>query len=344
MHVSVTADGASQTLTVPAGTTVQQVLSIARIDLNQADRVSPSLSSILQDGSNIIITRIREEFETQQVIIPFERQELHNESLPAGETRLVQAGQNGLREITLRHVFENEIETANSVVSETILQTPIPEIVMIGIQSPFAPLPIPGRLIYLTGGNAWIMEETTSNRRPLVTSGDLDGRIFSLSPNGNLLLFSRKSSLPADQEINTLWVVNTSSQSPTPLSLGISNVIHFAAWQPGDRYVIAYSTVEPRATAPGWQANNDLHFLTIENGVPGRNPGYPRNQFRGYLRLVGHEFRLVTRWATTCLFPPGWHRPGGNFRNQQPGPQAEHHPAEYTQRLGLDSRAGLGLR
>jgi hypothetical protein len=50
--------------------------------------------------------------------------------------------------------------------------------------------------------------------------------------------------------------------------LGISNVVHFAAWKPGKEYLIAYSTVEPRATAPGWQANNDLHFLTFKNGVP----------------------------------------------------------------------------
>ena len=141
---------------------------------------------------------------------------------------------------------------------------------MIGVQSPFAPLSIPGKLAFLTGGNAWIMEGSTSNRRPLVTTGDLDGQVFSLSPDGRLLLFSRKSTQPADQEINTLWIVNTVSQSPTPVSLDVSNVVHFAAWQPGQQYVIAYSTVEPRATAPGWQANNDLHFLAVDNGKPGK--------------------------------------------------------------------------
>ncbi len=268
--VNITADGSNQIITLPDNSTVQQALNLAGINLSQTDRVSPPAYTHLAEGMNINVTRVREDFETQQVIIPFERKEWQNESLPSGETRLVQAGQNGLREITIRHVFEDGIETGTSIVSESILQAPKPEIVMIGVQSPFAPLPIPGKLTYLTGGNAWIMEGSTSNRRPLVTTADLDGHIFSLSPDGKWLLFTRKSNLPADQEINTLWAINTTDQPSTPINLGISNVVHFAAWQPDKEYLVAYSTVEPRSTAPGWQANNDLHFLTFNNNEPGK--------------------------------------------------------------------------
>jgi WD40 repeat protein len=270
LTVNVTADGNNKSIILSSGSTVQNALSSAGISLSQSDRVTPPSYTLLTEGMIISVTRVREEFETQQVIIPFNRQELRNESLLTGETRLVQAGQNGLREITIRHMFENKIEVGNSVVSENILKAPVPEIVMIGVQSPFAPLTIPGKLAYLTGGNAWIMDGSTFNRRPLVTSGDLDGYIFSLSGDGKLLLFTRKSNKPLDQEINTLWVVNTTTQQPTPVSLGVSNVVHFAAWQPGENYMIAYSTVEPRFTAPGWQANNDLHLLIFKNGVPGR--------------------------------------------------------------------------
>jgi hypothetical protein len=270
VSVNVIADGISQNITILANSTVQQALTAAGVSLSQTDRVDPPVYTRLTEGLAISVTRVHEEFETQQVIIPFERQELHNESLPAGEIRLVQAGQNGLREITIRHIFENGFETGNSVVSENVLQAATPEIVMIGVQSPFAPLLISGKLAYLTGRNTWIMEGSTSNRRPLVTTGDLDGHIFSLSSDGKWLLFTRKSVLPPDQETNTLWVVNTATQPPTPVSLGISNVVHFAAWQPGKEYLIAYSTVEPSANAPGWNANNDLHFLTFENGEPGR--------------------------------------------------------------------------
>ncbi|MGZ6347397.1 MAG: G5 domain-containing protein, partial [Anaerolineales bacterium] len=178
--INVTADGNSRNLTIPRGSTVQQALVSIGITLSQTDRVTPPAYTAVTDGMTIVVTRVREEFETQQVVIPYERQELRNESLPTGESRLIQAGQNGLKEITIRHVFEDGTEVSNSVVSENTLKPPIPEIVMIGVQAPFAPIEIPGKLAYLTGGNAWIMDGSTFNRRPLMTTGDLDGYIFSL--------------------------------------------------------------------------------------------------------------------------------------------------------------------
>jgi hypothetical protein len=288
--VNVTADDVNHPITLPPGSTVQQALDAAKITLASTDRVDPPSYTLLTAGLNIIITRVREEFETKQVVVPFERQELRNESLPSGETRLVQAGQNGLNEITIRHVFENNVETGNSVVSETVLQQALPEIVMVGVQAPFAPISIPGNLVYLTGGNAWMMEESTSTRRPLVTTADLDGYVFSLSPDGAWLLFTRKSTQPPDQQINTLWVVSTSSQSAAPINLGVSNIVHFADWQPGVKYAIAYSTVEPHAAAPGWDANNDLHILPFENGKPGKKQDILDTNYGGVYPWWGMSF------------------------------------------------------
>ena len=136
---------------------------------------------------------------------------------------------------------------------------------MVGVQSPFAPVAISNKIAYLTTGSAWMMERTTAERRPLVTSGDLDGYVFSLSPDGKWLLYSRKSSLPVAQEINNLWVISTIDENPKPIDLKTKNVVHFAAWAPGQTNQVYYSTVEPRASAPGWQANNDLFALTFAN-------------------------------------------------------------------------------
>ena len=111
------------------------------------------------------------------------------------------------------------------------------------------------------------MEGSTANRRVIVSTGDLDGRIFSLSPNGEYLIFTRKSSKPASEEINTLWSVRTKNLEPKPVYLQAKNVVHFASWIPGTNSV-AYSTVEPRSTAPGWQANNDLYRVSITGGGP----------------------------------------------------------------------------
>ncbi|MDP2776873.1 MAG: G5 domain-containing protein, partial [Anaerolineales bacterium] len=186
-----------------------------------------------------------------------------------GETRLVQAGVNGLEEITYRRILEDETEISKSAVKTVILSEALPEIVMVGAQSSYTPLNIPGTLAYLAGGNAWIMEDSTANRRIIVSTGDLDGRIFALSPNGEYLIFTRKSNKSADEEINTLWAVRTRNLDPKLISLQAKNVVHFAAWIPGTNSV-AYSTVEPRSAAPGWQANNDLYRVSITGGSPRR--------------------------------------------------------------------------
>ena len=265
--ISITADGQSRNASVPAGSTVTQALQSAGITVGEQDRVEPPPYTVLGDGNSITLTRIREVFETEEQVIPFERQVVRNESLPEGETRLVQAGVNGLEELTYRRVLENDVEISKVAVKSVILQEAIPEIMMVGAQSSFAPLPIPGRLVYLAGGNVWSIDTSTANRTALVTTGDLDGRIFELSPNGNYLIFTRRSTKPADQEINTLWAVRTDGSKP--FGTGISNVVHFADWIPGTNS-IAYSTVEPRATAPGWQANNDLQRYSVTTGARAR--------------------------------------------------------------------------
>src|ERR1044071_9216178 len=263
IRISISADGGSHTVTVPAGSTVTQALQSAGITVGNLDRVEPPPYTVLGDGNSIQLTRVKEVFETEEQVVPFEKQIVRNESLPEGETRLVQAGVNGKEELTYRRVLENDVELSKSIVKSVTLQEAVPEIMMVGAQSSFAPLPIPGHLVYLAGGNAWIIDTSTANRTPLVTTGDLDGRIFELAPNGSYWIFTRKSSKPADKEINQLWAVRTNGTKP--FNTGIVNVVHFADWIPNTGS-FAFSTVEPRSTAPGWQANNDLQRYSISTG------------------------------------------------------------------------------
>jgi hypothetical protein len=266
--VQVIADGSTQLVEVQAGSTAGQALEAAGIQVNNQDKSDPPVYTVLGDGDQVRLTRVREEFLTEEVTIPFEQQIARNESLPVGETRLVQPGVNGLQELTYRILYEDGQEASRSVVKSVILQAALPEIVMTGAQSAYAPLVIPGKLAYLAGGNAWLMEGTTANRRPLVTSGDLDGRIFSVSPDGKWLLFSRRSDKSPDVEINSLWAVSLARENPSPFNLGVKNVVHSAIWTPSSANV-AYTTVEPRSTAPGWQANNDVFKVVIGNGWAG---------------------------------------------------------------------------
>ena len=267
ISVVISTDGKTREVNIASGSTVTQAFQAAGIAPGNLDRSEPPLYTVLNAGDIIKLTRVQEKFETEQLVIPFERQLLRNETLPEGETRLVQAGSNGLEEVTYRKITEDGVEISKSTVKTIILNDALPEIVMVGAQSSFTPLNIPGTIAYLAGGNAWIMEGSTANRRIVVNTGDLDGRIFKLSPNGEYLIFTRKSKKPATEEINTLWAARVKNLEPKPIWLQAYNVIHFAEWIPGTNSV-AYSTVEPRSASPGWQANNDLYRVSLTGGSP----------------------------------------------------------------------------
>ena len=117
ISINVTADGASKTITVPAGSTASQALEAAGINIGNLDRTDPPLYTVLNNGTQVTLTRVKEDFETEEQIIPFERQVVRNESIPEGETRLMQAGSNGKRELTYRVVLENNVEISRSVVN-----------------------------------------------------------------------------------------------------------------------------------------------------------------------------------------------------------------------------------
>lgn len=262
IDVNITADGHDVSVQLPPGSTVQQALDAAGLSLDSMDRTEPPLYSTLTSGSEVRVVRVTEDFEVVQEVIPFEHQTLRNESLPQDQEIYLQKGKNGLQEITYRRVYEDGVEVSgNTIVKKVTLEEPVPEIIMIGIQAPFVPVAVPGKMIYLRDGNAWMIDESTGNRQAIVTTGDLDGRILSLSSDGSWLLFSRQSN--EEGQINSLWVKDISSEDSKLIDLTVPNVIHFADWIPGSDSKVVFSTVEPRTTAPGWQANNDLYALSF---------------------------------------------------------------------------------
>ncbi len=243
------------------GSTIQTVLSSQEIILNPLDKVDPPGFTVITEPISIKVTRVEEKFETEEIVIPFEQQTVRNEALPERQTILIQPGINGLQEITYRLLYENGQLFSRTEVRKVDIVDPKPEIMMIGVQSPFTSIPINGKMIYLSSGNAWMMENQTSNRKPILTNGKLDGRILSISPNGKWLLFTQISAV--DEIINELWVINIEIEESEPVYLKIDNVIHFADWIPGNTLSVLASTVEPRDVAPGWQANNNLLKLTL---------------------------------------------------------------------------------
>ncbi len=257
---------------VPSGSTPRQILASIGIIPGPLDRVEPDLGTPINFDSSIRFIRVQENYTSIQVDLPYPNQIIRNETILLGESRIIQAGVNGSQEITYRHLIEDGKEILNQPYKTTIIKEPIPEIIMVGEQAPFEQIPIPGRIVYLQNGDAWVMEKNASNRYPIITSGDLDGRILRLSPTADWLLFSRNEE-GSDERINSLWALNLLEPSAKPINLGVSNVVAYAEWIPGLPSTVAYSTAESRQAPPGWQANNDLITITIK---PDNSLGQPK--------------------------------------------------------------------
>jgi len=261
-------DGEQFDYSLPPGSTVQEAITNAGITLETLDHVHPSPSSVLGDGAEITITRIREEFIVEEIEVPFDQRRLPTELLPEGVERYdpLQKGEPGLREITYRVVYEDGEEVSHTQIKSVMVIEPQTQIILFGTKQKYSPIEIPGKIVYLSQGNAIVIEETTANRVPVIDTGDLDGRIFTISDDGEWLLFTRRSTV--EEVINTLWLVKL-DEPETEIDLKVENVVHFADFAPDSNSRIVYSTVESRQAAPGWQANNNFlaRFFSLSGWV-----------------------------------------------------------------------------
>jgi len=291
--VETLADGKRISVTLSAGATVEDVLNAAGLSLEGKDRVEPREGTILMEDTQVQVIRVEEIIETKEEVIPYQVIRQPTENLPIGEEQLLQAGKNGLREIAFVRTLENDQEVSYREVNNVIIEQAVDEIILVGVRSSSSPVAIPGRLVYISNGNAWMMEQSSSNRTLLVSTGDLDGRVFSLSPDRSWLLFTRADE---DEEvINTLWVVKIDPPGERLVDLEVENIIHFADWVPDDEQSVAYSTVEPRVSAPGWQANNNLIVRKFSES------GWSVVSYQvletGYIGVYGW-------WGTEFQYPP----------------------------------------
>lgn len=269
IYVRLVVDGQEQLLEVTAASLlVRDLLAAVDLTLGPMDRVEPDLYVEVVDGASVVVTRVEEAFETERRVVPFAHETVRSEGVPAGERRLLQAGANGEMEITYKVMLEDGVEVAREEVRREIVVEPVDETVLVGVQGELTSTPISGTIVYLTGGNAWLMRESSDLRRNITGYGDLDGRVFALSSDGARLLFTRAMVGDVDTPLNSLWLALTSLVGEDPLYLGITGVV-WAEWAPVPQEAgaaaqrFAFSTAERTGGVPGWKARNDLWLVTL---------------------------------------------------------------------------------
>ena len=266
--VSLVADGRERTFELPDPITVDEFLRDPKvgIELGELDRVSPDPFIQISDGMRVTVVRVTEESECEQNEIPYSTRTVLLEGLEPGEERLGQAGQNGVEEVCYRVIYDDGILRERIPAGQPVVITePQDEVIWVGPTEQLDPVQITGTLSYISNNNAWIMHDNSRTKRPLTVSNDLDPRVFSLSPDGNQLLFTRESANTEEgTQFNELWLIpDTGAEVAVPLRLPPADIL-YADWVPNRNNTISYSTGEARDLAPGWWAFNDLWIMRFD--------------------------------------------------------------------------------
>jgi resuscitation-promoting factor RpfB len=263
LQVELLADGQSYTL-ITETANVRELLAEAGVEVGESDEVTPPLYTPLTGGETITVIRITESIETVTQAIPFARKTVRNETMAAEDPPLiVQAGRDGLQETTIRIVYRDGLEAERWPTQTVVIEEPQDEIVMVGIGAAGGNVRFTGLLAYISDGTAVLLRGESAFPEQLDVGGQLDGRVFSLSPTGDYLLYSRVTDDPATFN-NSLYLIATQRDAEAR-DLGIRDVL-WADWNPaGDGEVgeIAYTTAVSTTTPPGWEANNDLWRVAI---------------------------------------------------------------------------------
>ncbi|MCY3946723.1 MAG: ubiquitin-like domain-containing protein [Anaerolineaceae bacterium] len=237
--VTLLADGSERSILVPASTSVSSLLEKADVVLGPLDRIEPPLTTMLLDDTRITIVRVLEEERCQRHPIPF--RVVGPGETASGATQRVQTGLPGEEERCHRIRSEDGIERDRVETSRVVIREAVDEVWQEDTLTEVEPLSFPGTLVWLSGGNAWLARGNSDRLRQLTQDGKLDGRVLSLSADGNRLIYTRTQ---VEDRINSggnaLWLIQDLDNPSNIVRLLPENVLH-AGWRPGSAVEFAYT-------------------------------------------------------------------------------------------------------
>jgi uncharacterized protein YabE (DUF348 family) len=120
--------------------TVADVLKSMGFEVDQHDKVSPSLETEITDGDKVVVTDIR--IATKKVareVVDAPVIEREDASMYEGDEKVVQSGKDGVRNVTYRLRFVNGKLVARKVLEATVSRKAVPTIVKVGTKEKPAP-------------------------------------------------------------------------------------------------------------------------------------------------------------------------------------------------------------
>lgn len=111
---------------------VENMLSAEGIKFKDDDKVSPSLESKIADGLKVGIVRVEVQNLTENKPIEFATVIQKDNNMANTETKTLQAGEQGQKEITTKIVYEDGKEVERKVVGEKVVKEPVNKVLLQG--------------------------------------------------------------------------------------------------------------------------------------------------------------------------------------------------------------------
>ena len=239
--ITLVADGSERAILLPAALTVDSLLRDVGIELGELDRLEPASGTLLRDGMRVTVVRVREEQTCERHVIPFQALGATGGPPNQAESHKVQTGMPGEEERCFLVRTEDGLRRDVMELDRVLIREPVEELWQANMQDVVVPLPIAGTLAWISNGDAWIVRHDSSRLQQLTHSGDLDGRVLSLSSDGRRLLFTRAAG-NANQapQRNQLWLLPDVTESSKALKL-LPEEVSAATWLPGSAEEFGYS-------------------------------------------------------------------------------------------------------
>ncbi len=116
-------------------TVVSKILAEQGIAVDGDDAVSPALTAKVSEGANITVVVYDTHNITVQEEVAYSTREVENTNLASGERVVVNQGENGVNEYEYEIRYENGVEISKVLVRNTVLSTPVEEVVECGPQT-----------------------------------------------------------------------------------------------------------------------------------------------------------------------------------------------------------------
>ncbi len=114
------------------GETVAALLERLDIPLGPYTTVSVPLDTLTYDGMELRITQSVCQEEVYTTAVTHETIYCHDDTIPAGTTQVLTAGQDGQMRYTASVEYKNGVEVSRTILTQTVVQQPITEVIAIG--------------------------------------------------------------------------------------------------------------------------------------------------------------------------------------------------------------------